>query len=596
MIDFLDKKIFSFSKLLLFFLCFWISTNSFSQNSSGCLSNNQLVTISQGTISEISSLLNKEKWLLISNESNVPLVIGQDSIDFNLAIWQYSMGYEETFVYLYYHNKISNYIEYKTNESCYNNLIDYCKLNYKTDSQKFSENNIVHINFLKSNSLNIIFSKTNDNYPRYSIYYCNKNQIDSLINVKKSIRLKAEEEAKERLTKVIRGIAISDSLHKLDMLDEALSSLESIFEIIPSFDKQIEMKMDYLKSEIILKEISLLTSEGEQLFAKRDLVAAKNKFKKILLLDSKNETAKKRISQIDKMLDVLSSRSLMMYDYEILNPDAYQNIHRELCEKLNYNASQYPKGQLNFNFNILFDTAGNNLTFYEILNSSISQFNVVLSSLAQNSLLEPTQKEGILVSSKSFIPVNLNWDTREVEIKKKKTKFIINPRNGFGMKEDLISEYLADSTMPRGRYYFDVKNKTLNSGMQFSDIKLKKYKTTGPEAALYSMLMPGAGTMAATQGRKGYAAMSTFLIFGAGSLVCWYYSDKLSDNPTTTDKAKWLKYGSYACVGVAGVIYISDVINAFVKGIKNMKNSKALRKSLKEGGIEVSKENITIDL
>ena len=90
--------------------------------------------------------------------------------------------------------------------------------------------------------------------------------------------------------------------------------------------------------------------------------------------------------------------------------------------------------------------------------------------------------------------------------------------------------------------------------------------------------------------------MSTFLIFGAGSLVCWYYSDKLSDNPTTTDKAKWLKYGSYACVGVAGVIYISDVINAFVKGIKNMKNSKALRKSLKEGGIEVSKENITIDL
>lgn len=590
------KRIFSFSKLLFFFLCFFGSSGAFSQNSSGCLSNNQLIKISKGAISEISTLLNNEKWLLISNEVNVPLFIGQDTLDYNLAIWQYSLGYEETFIYLFYKDKISNYIEYKTNEACYNDLMDFCKLNYGADSQKFSDNNAVQINFKKSSDLNIIFANTNDNHPRFSVYYCNKNQIDSLINVKKSIRLKAEEEAKQRLATVVHGIAVSDSLRKLDMLDEALSSLATVHGLMPSLDKQIEVKMDNLKSEIILKKITQLTSEGEQLFVKRDLVAAKKIFKEILLLDSKNETANKRISQIDKMLDVLSSRSLMMYDYGILNPDAYQNIVRQLTEELNFNVSQFPAGQLNFNFNILFDTAGKNLSFYEILHSSVSNFNLLLSSLSQNSLLEPTQKEGILVGSKSFIPVNLNWNTSEVEIKKKKSKINITPDRGFGLRDDFISDYMADSTMPRGHYYFDVKNKTLNSGMQFSDIKLKKYKTTGPEAALYSMLMPGAGTLAATQGRKGYAALSTFLFFGAGSLVCWYYSNKLSGDAASANNAKWLKYGSYACVGVAGVIYVSDVINAFAKGIKNRKSSKALRKALKEGPIEVSKENITLDL
>ena len=596
MIYFIIKKSGSFLKFsfVLFFLL--IAENTFSQNKSECLSNNQLVKISKGTISEISSLLNDEKWLLISNEVNVPLVIGQDSLDFNLAVWQYSLGYEETFIYLYYRDKISNYIEYRTNESCYNNIMDYCKFTLGTDSQKYSDNKEVHISYKKSSDLNIIFSRSDENSKDFSVCYCNKTQIDSLLNEKRNERLKAEEEARIKLAMVIRGMTVSDSLRKIDMLDEALSALEPVYGLVPSYNKSIQEKMDILSSEIVRKKIIRLTSEGENLFANRNLAEAKNKFKEILLLDSKNETAKKRITQIDKMQEVLSSRSLMVYDYATLNPDAYQDIGRQLTEEVNFSVSQFSSGQLNFNFNIFFDTAGNNLSFYEVLNSSVNRFSDVLSSLSRSSLLEPTQKEEILVSSKSFIPVNLNWSTREVEIIKKKAKINITPDNGFGLKKEFISDYLADSIMPRGHYYFDVKNKTLNSATQFSDIKLKKYKTVGAEAALYSMLMPGAGTLAATQGRKGYAALSTFLIFGAGSLVCWYYSDKMSGDVASANNSKWLKYGSYACVGVAGVIYVSDVINAFAKGIKNMKNSKALRKALKDGPIEISKENVILDL
>lgn len=596
MIYFIIKKGGAFLKFLFVLFFFLVAENTFSQNKSECLSNNQLVKISKGTISEISTLLNNEKWLLISNEVNVPLVIGQDSLEFNLAVWQYSLGYEETFIYLYYRDKLSNYIEYKTNESCYNSLMDYCKFSLGTEFQKYSDNKASYISYKKSSNLNIVFSKYNENSKDFSVFYCNKIQIDSLLNEKRNERLKAEEEVRIKLAMVVRGMTVSDSLRKLDMLDEALSALEPVYGLVPSYNKSIQEKMDMLRSEIVRKKIIRLTSEAENLFANRNLAEAKNKFKEILLLDSKNETAKKRITQIDKMQEVLSSRSLMVYDYATLNPDAYQDIGRQLTEEVNFSVSQFSSGQLNFNFNIFFDTAGNNLSFYEVLNSSVNRFSDVLSSLSRSSLLEPTQKEEILVSSKSFIPVNLNWNTREVEIIKKKSKININPDNGFDLKKGFISDYLADSIMPRGRYYFDVKNKTLNSVMQFSDIKLKKYKTVGAEAALYSMLMPGAGTLAATQGRKGYAALSTFLIFGAGSLVCWYYSDQLSRDAASANNAKWLKYGSYACIGVAGVIYVSDVINAFAKGIKNMKNSKALRKSLKDGPVEISKENITLDL
>lgn len=56
----------------------------------------------------------------------------------------------------------------------------------------------------------------------------------------------------------------------------------------------------------------------------------------------------------------------------------------------------------------------------------------------------------------------------------------------------------------------------------------------------------------------------------------------------------YLMTGSYIGLGISGVIYISDVFNALAKGINNLKQSKELRRKLKDGQLFFQQEPVKL--
>ena len=142
-----------------------------------------------------------------------------------------------------------------------------------------------------------------------------------------------------------------------------------------------------------------------------------------------------------------------------------------------------------------------------------------------------------------------------------------------------------------------------------------KYKTVGGEAFFYG-LIPGMGTLLATQGKEGAACMSISLVCYAGAAATYILFKQVDKKMkaagldeetlqqkaqagTLTDEEKKMKtehdaykWSSIASVSIGGVVQFSGMIKAMVRGIQNKKASRQLRKALKKDPIEISKEEV----
>lgn len=589
-------------------LLFLVSGSAFGQDNSGCIGHEQLLSIYNENLENVNLQMAEQNWLFLSNDKDVPLIIDSDTVHYNLAIWKYGLSFQDYFLYLYYRENLFNYVELVAGESCYNLLLKEVSEQSGAQFTTSERNNINVKSFNYSDSVRIDFNQNSSPPFKYSIIYYNHLEIDSIAKEQSAERIRAEEllqKEKERLDQLIKQ---SDHLLQRGSFDNALTTIDTIRNILPEYQELIKQKRQFIKEEIRKKRIADLSTEGERLFTDRAFNAARQKFVELLFIDPTNQLASTRKEQIDKMLEILNSRSSRLYEYSILNPDAYKSIYNILIDEINYDVKNALSGTLKFNFNIYFDTLGHNISFYDLQESTVPNFNNFLSKLARSAILTPTYKESILVSSKSGFDVDLRWDTGEIMMKKKRKKIKAPTQTTSMGNFRQIEEFLSDTLMPRGKYFFTVKDKQLAQSPTYSDINLVKYKTVGPEAMFLSMLLPGAGTMAATQGQKGVGAMLSFLTFGGGGLACLIFQKEqskkaenaLSNNDSEGFKkhdknSNVLKYSSYICFGVSGVIYISDVINAIVKGSKNLKASKTLRKTLRNKDIEVLKEDVELN-
>lgn len=588
-----------------------VSVFTFAQNEAGCLNSSQLHAISRGNLVDVNAIMNREGWMLLSNEDEEKLFLGADTIDYHLAIWKQMTTFKESYLYVYYKENRKNYVEWQTEQSCYEMLFQ--KID-ELHGEKRTENlsgTMMENSFPLPSGETIVFKKRLTGEQEHVIIYYDKQELDSLIVLSREDRFKKEEERRWKRERIEFAIKRSDDLLRAGRLDDALTMLDTLSVMLPGYKLQVEKKQQHLRDEIRLKKIADLTIEGERLFTERALNSARHKFQEVLLLDPYNQMALTRVEQINRMLEVLTSRSSTIYDYAILNPDAYKSVHDLLSAEINRITRATPDGRIQFNFAIFFDTLGQNRSFYDVKESTNPSFNTFLRQLSNNGVLKPTYKSDILVSSRSLFEAEIRWSTMGVEMKKTRKKIKTIGQMGLVRQSDKMTHFLEDSLMPKGKYQFTVKNKELIPVETFSDVKLVKYKTVGPEAMFYSMLLPGSGTMAATQGQKGVGALLSFLIFGAATLTSFYYSRDQAKKAETYqnqggedfDPAVYrkyqknsdiLKYCTYAGAGISGVIYISDIINAFSKGVKNKKQSKELRKALKKSPIDISNENIIL--
>ena len=569
----------------------WMPAFLLAQNEA-CMNDEALQSIFKGNLNNASRVLSSGEWQMLSDERNTMLIFGRDTLWYDLTIWRYSTGYTNHDLYFYHREGSSNFVEWSTTEYCYNQLMYQNLRRYSDYPLKEEIINNTKTTTITTDFLKIMFAE-NLISSRYIVRYYNQENIESTYDFQHQEQLRKEEELRKKKEKAEGLFAQIEILQRQKKYETAMSLLDSIPSDLSEYRNKIKQKKKVLEDLIIEQKITKLLQQGEKLFEDRNLHSAKVLFEEVLALDPKNEKARTRKEQIDKMLNVLDSRSATVYDYQTLNPDQYKSIKIQLINLMNQSVSFSSQGVLKFDFNIFLDTAGKNNTFYHVSQSTDERFEDYLSTLAKSPILVPTYKESILVNSKSTLHVDMKWSTVMAQYKKKTKK--VKTTYGYHDRQitnDLV-EVLRQDSYPNGKYTFSIKEKKVANAPVARDIYLSGYKTVGAEAALYSMLFPGLGTMIATQGEKGKWAMISFLAVGGGTGALYYLYQKERKSDTPNEKAvNAYKWSSVVCLGISGTIYIADVIHAFARGIKNFKNAKEMRKVLKNEMIEIQKEEV----
>ena len=592
--------------IVLVLLFFFIGFSATAQHSEKCIGKELYKDIYPKNLAEISNILTKNQWLLLSNETNTPLIIDQDSLFFNLAIWKNTVTSEEHYLYLYYKNTYSHYLELTTNKHCFEQLLSHTRLSYGKGEEVITDSSKIKNSYQISADLNVVFTQQSGNPKTYTITCFNSRELDSLVVWEKDWRIAQEALKRKKEEEIKKSIALSDSYLKKEEYETALTVLDTLSDIPQELLSLVREKKTRIKDLIKRVKIADLTTAGEALFENKDYHASLRKYEEVLALDKKSETANIRISQITKILEVLSSRSTTLYEYQIINPDNYYMFKNRLIEVLNQGVNYYPSGKLIFKYNIHFDTLGEDKSHYEWVENTLSQSDFSIEELSQSSLLRPSYKESVLVASQSVFNVDVRWGSFDYTIRKTAEKLKPVSSKIKIEKENAISTYLNSIESPKGKYFFAVKEKSLGQQQLFADISLMKYKVVGPEAMLYSMMVPGLGTMLATQGDKGLGVMISVFALAGGGVGSLFYSKHLSskaENQKIGDPAKYDKmirnskifeYGGYSLFTIGGAVHLSDIINAIVKGSKNLNASKELRKALKQAPVEILKEDIVL--
>lgn len=591
------------SRLFLLFL--FMPTINFAQSKADCIILNDLMKIYWEDLMKSTRLLTQNDWMLISDDKNVDLIVDGDKVNYHLVVWSRSQGIVEDYLYLYYYEGLFNYVEWITNQQCYAEYSNQLKRQFRNFNEEKSGNTTKTI-FSSSEEYQIVLTERKGSHQMLNDYFIsiyNKKEIDSLVSIQREFHQSEQliiNQKREEIENAFRDVEI---LVSKENFEEALLIIEKLPLDIPEYRTEIQSKRDQLQKSIREKKIKVLLEEGEALFAERSLKSARQKYQDVLLLDVNHDKASSRIKQIDEMQEVLSLRSVTIYDYRTLNPDAYRTFQQKMLGDINRIIDEAPQGSLDYTFTLFFDTLGVNKSFFEIRNSTVGHIEKSLTQMATNNSMQPTYKDNILVKSSAVIDVRINWETYPFKIKKKQNRVKVRSSSKLYSEKEIVEQFLNQEDMPTGRYFFDMKIKE-RGGRDYVDISLEKYKVVGPEAFFYSMLLPGAGTVAATQGKKGGWAMASFLIVGGGSLTAFLFHRDMNKRveayesgelgvPEGTDIAKLkknsniLKYTSYVGFGISGVIYIYDIFNAFAKGIKNMKKSKELRNALKKEPTEI---------
>jgi hypothetical protein len=256
---------------------------------------------------------------------------------------------------------------------------------------------------------------------------------------------------------------------------------------------------------------------------------------------------------------------------------------------------------LNLNYLISYDTLGTNLSSVKNISTSLTGYSTYLSNISQNGILKPTIEGGYFLASKENLTLDIKWSTSE-EAYKSNSKGIFQSEYS-SPSQSTIESFINRQPIKYGEYIFEIKNKEFN-GKPFYDINLVKYKIVGPEAALFSMIMPGMGTLNVTYGKKGWGRFTCFLLSSGLAIGSKLYSDsQYKSYLGATSQADIDRYFNNANIsnkialisgGISASIYLYDIIWVISKGFKNLKSSEPLRKQFQQGPIQIQNQPITL--
>jgi len=316
-------------------------------------------------------------------------------------------------------------------------------------------------------------------------------------------------------------------------------------------------------------------------------------------LDKSNALASDKIIRIKKIQGLLNQRSKTIFSYNSTNKSDYSQFKNYLINDINIEVDKKSDGYLKLNFLISYDTAGSNFSSVKNISTSLPDYDTYLSNISQNGILKPSSEEGYFLASKENLLLDINWNTTTAEFKSNSKGILPNSKSI--QNQSAIASFITTQSFRYGEYTIEVKNKEFN-GVLFSDLAIKEFKTVGPEAALFSTLIPGLGTVKATNGEKGRGRFTYFLLSSGLTIGSKLYSDiQYKNYLAATSQTEIDKYYNNANIshkiallsgGLSASIYLYDIFGALSQGAKNLKLSKALRMRLKQGPVQIQKKSL----
>lgn len=589
-------------KILCLLCCLFLNGTAAGQVSGGCLKTEQLYQIYLSNVNSVGVIMDYEKWLPVLENKNDRFILGGDTVRFASKSWKYTMSYEDIFLKFYWNDSLNNNIlELQLAEDCYN----YVRKQVEKECVRvMAESDSVKTTYKKNTLCSIVFWKTGGAKPTCHVRYYNPDEIMREINRIKERQQYELELQRRRMLAVQMALDKADSLRSLEQYETAIVGLQKVLGLVPSCDQEINRKISIIQVEIKNKKVKKLLIEGDQLLAIRRYDEARRQYNEVIKLEPGNETALSALAQLDRIDAVLKARKTTIYDYSQLNPVPYKTLLEQLQSTLNKHIDMSAAGRLRFKMNVAFDTLGINRSEWVVYPES-DPIPTLMTTMLMSPYLSSTRLEGIAVSSLTSRDFLIWWNTQNVTARKKRNGHIVVGNGGLmASTTEIISKQLVKDEFPVGRYALNVKEKRVNEN-QFHAVSLYKYKTVGPEAMLYSMLWPSAGTIAATHGSKGWTAFVTFPLFLGGGITSYIFYKKmheqsLKDAPGRVQdrhvkQANRWKWSSYICFGASAVVYLGDVITALTYGCKNRKMSRDMRETLKAHDIQFVNEKINIE-
>jgi|GEM_PF-2322748 len=630
----------------LFFIVVFILCVAFgnAQDNSGCLTKHQLFKMQSSSLDDIRMFLNNEGWSFDGAKSNQSYNYFDYPINYDIVLWEKSSYYNGGNILLYTSAGKPNIVIYQSNSSCFNNLLQ----SFNVNKGKTNIDNDKLVTTFKEANITIEFREYKNDYSsrQFSILVYNSAALYQEIQILKEqteALKKAEAEQKKiydnalaegdmlfssskfemAKLKYLTAFEIENNVlvqSKIDLCDKAIcekliSKGDSLYNVnqydmaLSVFTEakgcsksmlSLQEKIKITERKILDGKINTIQSKADLYFNDKKYDLALENYNSILLLDKSNVYAPERVKQILEIKNILAKRSTTVFSYKSTNKNDLIQFQNLLMDDMKLQINKNKEGFVNLNYLISFDTLGNNLSAVKNISTSLTDYTNNLSNITSNGILKPSSEGGYFLASQENLTFDVKWSTTKNLFKSNSKGIFQNEYPNPNL--NAVESFINKQPFKYGKYLFEVKNKEVN-GKSYSDVKLVKYRTVGPEAAFFSMLMPGMGTLKVTYGKKGWGRFTCFLLSSGLAIGSKLYSDaQYKSYLGATSQADIDKYYNNAnishkialiSVGISASIYLYDIIWVISKGAKKIKDSKPLRKQLQQGPVQIQNQSIS---
>lgn len=355
-------------------------------------------------------------------------------------------------------------------------------------------------------------------------------------------------------------------------------------------DNNLTKQLNQCQLDLNSKAILFYTQNYKQKKELKNFSTALKYLDSIVMFDPNNkwvETDKKELLSINSFLQ---ERKTSEFDFWQFNNGLRETLLRDYKTKI-FSLINNKVGIAEFDLIIKTDTS---CRIQTSINWKSPSFESITFGKDEQSkyAIKQYEKFGYCGKSSGVLSFYLSWETTSHIL-----KYGHNKVSKYSESNSTVESYL-DKKHPliKGNYKYSKSSIVFNKE-KTETIQITDFHTRGPANALFSLVIPGSGSLLVSYGKKGWSRFTWFLISSGVGIGSKYYSNKQyrsyldatnqTDIDTYYSNANILNKIAIISGGVSVSIYLYDIIWAFSKGCKNIKDSKLIRKQLRKGPVVI---------